>query len=402
MNILLYVPYVDKSFGGVLQYSKCLLSILQKDTKNNYFIFLRNNYDEFEEFKSTQNFIVLDKKETNYRTSLFSFFELFLFNFLAFLEKHKIFIPVMRPNVLDKIIKKYKIDILHSPYQHLPAVNIPSLATMHDLQELHFPDFFTPEVRANRASEYLYITKKTSKIIVSYNHVKQDIIKYFNVEASKVEVILLNMQNLWFDRFIKNNSNTTDTSVVLPEKFILYPAATWHHKNHINLLKALKVIKEKNDLVINLVCTGHQTEYFKELEKSCVEMGITEQVFFLGKVSEEELYCIYRKCTAIVIPTLYEAGSFPLIEGILMGIPCICSDVTSLPETINHTAYIFDPRNPEDIANKIILITSDEKYREAELEHFKNLSKNLTNSTTLDLFSYIYHSILGTKPHSIN
>lgn len=399
MNILLYVPYVDKSFGGVLQYSKCLLSILQQDKKNNYFLFLRNNYDDFAEFKSTENFIVLKEHETNYRTSLFSFFELMLFNFLAFLERNGIFIPVARPNVVEKVIKKYKVDILHSPFQHMPPVKIPTLVTLHDLQELHFPDFFTPEVRAKRATEFLYITKNATKIIVSYNHIKQDIIKYFNVEASKIEVILLNMQNLWFDKFVKNNFSVNNTSLSLPENFILYPAATWRHKNHINLLKALKIIKEKNGSSVNLVCTGHQTEYFKELEAACIEMGIESQVFFLGKVSEEELYYIYKKSSAIVIPTLYEAGSFPLMEGMLMGIPCICSGVTSLPETLSHPDYIFDPVHPEDIADKIIRITSDESFRVAELEHFKNLSKNLTNTPSLDLFSYIYHSITETKAH---
>jgi glycosyltransferase involved in cell wall biosynthesis len=343
MNILLYVPYVDKSFGGVLQYSKCLLSILQHDKKNKYILFLRNNFTEFAEFKSSENFIVLKEHETNYRTSLFSFFELMLFNFLAFLEKNEIFIPVTRPNVVKKVIKKYKIDVLHSPYQHMPHVKIPTLVTLHDLQELHFPDFFTPEVRAKRATEFLYITKNATKIIVSYNHIKQDIIKYYNVEASKIEVILLNMQNLWFDKFVKNDIEIIGATVALPQKFVLYPAATWRHKNHINLLKALKIIKEKNGSCINLVCTGHQTEYFKELQKTCLEMDLAGQVFFLGKVSEEDLYCIYKKCSAIVIPTLYEAGSFPLMEGMLMGIPCICSDVTSLPETLDQPSYLFDP-----------------------------------------------------------
>ncbi len=395
MNILLYMPYVNKSFGGVLQYSKCLLTILQEDKKNNYFLFLRNNFDEFEEFKSTKNFTVLEEKETNYRTTLFNIFELFLFNFLAFLESRKILIPVSRPNGLNKIIKKYKIDLLHSSYQHLPVVKIPTLVTMHDLQELHFPDFFSPEIRAKRATEYLYIIRNATRIIVSYKHIKQDIIKYFGTDEKKTEVVLLNMQNLWFEKF-NNTKHKLESSIIFPENFILYPAATWQHKNHKNLLQAIKLIREKG-VKINLVCTGHQTDYFNELKIIIIQSGIEDQVTFLGKISEEDLYYAYKKCTAIVIPTLYEAGSFPLMEGILMGIPCICSDVTSLPETLDNRDYIFNPNNIDDIADKIIRITSDETYRKSELIHFSMHAKNLTNSRSLDFFLYIYDSILNLK-----
>lgn len=399
MNILLYIPYVDKSFGGVLQYSKCLLSLLQHDKKNNYFLFLRNNYDDFQEFIDNENFIVLKEYETNYRTSLFSVFELLMFNFIALLEKYNIFLPLVRPNVVDKVIKKYKIDILHTTYQHLPETksNIPKIATLHDLQEIHFPEFFTPEIRARRATEFLKITKTASKIIVSYKHIKDDIIKYFNVDESKIEVILLNMQNLWFDKFLKTDQNPNNCSLELPDKFVFYPAATWKHKNHMHLLLAIKLINEKYKIRINLVCTGHKTEYYKVLENACIEMNLISQVFFIGKVSEEELLYIYSKCTATVIPTLYEAGSFPLMESILLGIPCVCSNVTSLPETLGNNDYLFDPSKPEDIAAKIVRIVSDEDYRMAELAHFKNASKKLTNTPSLDLFSYIYYSIAKTK-----
>lgn len=398
MNILLYVPYVDKSFGGVLQYSKCLLTILQQDKKNNYYLFLRNNFEEFEEFRNEANFTVLEAKETYYRTSLFNIFELFIFNFLAFLEKYKVFIPISRPNVLDKVIQKYKIDVLHSPYQHLPEVKIPTIVTMHDLQELHFPDFFTPEVRAKRAIEYLYNIQHATKIVVSYSHVKQDIIRYFNTTEDKTEVVLLNMQNLWFEKFNKNQ-HAIESSITFPENFILYPAATWRHKNHINLLKAIRLLKEKNGVIIPLVCTGNQTDYYTTLKGIIAELGIEEQILFLGKISEEDLYYAYKKCKAIVIPTLYEAGSFPLMEGILMGIPCICSNVTSLPETLNNSAYIFDPNNIEEMADKILRITSDDSYINEELDHFKNLLKNLTNGHSLEAFLSIYNNINRQNHH---
>lgn len=395
MNILLYIPYVDKSFGGVLQYSQCLVNILVQDKNNHYYLLLRNNFDEFVEFQTGGNLTVLDKKETDYRTSLFTIWELFLFNLLGLLEKFQIFLPVRRPNVVEKIIKKYKIHILHSPYQHLPSVSIPTIATLHDLQELHFPDFFSPEVRAKRAVEYLNITKKASKIIVSFNHVKEDIKRYFNVKDDKIGVVLLNMQNLWFEKF---TNKTITQSVSVPESFLFYPAATWKHKNHINLVKAIKWIKENYKQEIRLICSGHQTEYFNELQEKVLQMGLENQIQFLGKVTEEDLVYLYRHCTATIIPTLYEAGSFPLVESIMMKVPCICSNVTSLPETISAPEYTFDPTSVQEMAEKIVRVMSDREYRMQEIEHYKNLLKDLTNTHSLQKILYIYDSLRPEMP----
>ena len=76
------------------------------------------------------------------------------------------------------------------------------------------------------------------------------------------------------------------------------------------------------------------------------------------------------------MPTLYEAGSFPLMESILMGIPVVCSNVTSLPETIGDNQFVFDPNNINDIAEKIIKIWDDENYRADNLDILMGISSN--------------------------
>jgi glycosyltransferase involved in cell wall biosynthesis len=266
--------------------------------------------------------------------------------------------------------------------------------TLHDVQELHFPENFTPEERAYRAITYLELLRKADRVIVSYDHIKRDIIKYFKVDSKKIQVLLLNMKNLWIDKF--HDKDMVDIKHLgLPERFLLYPANTWQHKNHLRLMSALAEAKEKYRIIINIVCTGHRNEHFNEIERLVTQLDIAEQVFFTGVVEENVLYSLYKSCTGVIIPTTYEAGSFPLYESILMNVPVICSNVTSLPETIGNKDYVFDPFKTDEISNLMIKLWQDEDFRERNIKHVKESSQQFQNNdSALEQVLNVYSEVI--------
>jgi glycosyltransferase involved in cell wall biosynthesis len=123
-------------------------------------------------------------------------------------------------------------------------------------------------------------------------------------------------------------------------------------------------------LTINLVCTGDRTDYFfNALEPYIIQNELEGNVRFTGIVDDLDLYCLYRESYGVIIPTRYEAGSFPLYESIFMGIPVICSNTTSLPETIGDQRFVFDPTNIGEMSNKIYLLYSNEEYRKENISN---------------------------------
>ncbi len=102
---------------------------------------------------------------------------------------------------------------------------------------------------------------------------------------------------------------------------------------------------------IDLVCTGNKTEYFKTIQSVIDELDLSKAVHFLGIVSEEDLIGLYKNARLVVIPTLYEAGSGPLYEAMRYGIPVVCSNVTSLPETVGNSEFVFNPNNLEEMTD---------------------------------------------------
>jgi glycosyltransferase involved in cell wall biosynthesis len=395
MNILYYVPTLNRSAGGVFQYSYALLSILSK-SDHYYYVYSGEDIDIENLVNGSPNMHLLSLKDYS---------EPFKIRFARrlatkanhilicigikyrFTVRYKIF-PI------DYLVMKFSIDIIHCPYQTLQKSSwgTPAITTMHDVQELHFPEFFTSEERASRAVNFKYAIDRADAVIVSYEHVKNDIIKYFKKEDQKIYVCLIDMQNLWLNKFNKEDVLSMQ-EYNLPDRFILYPAATWQHKNHIKLFEALKILKAEKGLIVNLVCPSHKTEFYPVIENKLEELNLEKQVKFIDAISDQELYSLYLEADAVVIPTLYEAGSFPLMESILLGIPVICSNVTSLPETIGDHDYTFDPGDSKDIADKIFKILYNEYYRNNNIKNIKYQSARLLKNDTLNKIHRIYDDI---------
>ena len=369
-HILIYIPYLDQRYGGIRQYTTNLLRTLSNLDQNKFKISVLHYNNDTEIIKVIKSLPILNLITKN---------EVKLPNFLL-IKNHsakkiaqliQFFFgtkryPIKIKNELDFLVEKKGITIIHSPYQEFPSLSkkIYKIATLHDVQELYFPEFFTAETRAQRAKDYLSIVKECDTIVVSYQHIKDDLVKYFNGDSTKIKVVLLPMNNLWFNYLSHETPINNDLVQKLPKDYILYPANSWKHKNHLGLIKAVKYIIHEKKKNINLILTGNlDTEFGNELKQLVKELGLYDNILFFGIVPEEVLLYLYKRCKGVVIPTLYEAGSFPLMESILLGVPVIASNVTSLPETIDNNEYVFDPNNTEELAHKLMLLNSDEDYR---------------------------------------
>ncbi len=294
------------------------------------------------------------------------------------------------------------IQILHVPYQTAPLLShfpYPFVVTMHDVQEIHFPEFFTPQERCYRAINYLKALENSSAIVVSFDHIKQDLIKYFRMPESKIYVCPLPYQTILLDKPTwEDNVKYQKKFAHLPKEFILYPAQTWQHKNHLSLIHAIETINNKFHRLIHLVCTGRKNpDFFPVIENYLKQSQISDQIHFLDIVPEKELYWLYKNCSMVVIPTLYEAGSFPLLEAMSLEVPVICSSVTSLPETIGDSRFLFDPLNIPEMANLIIQLSDDTQLRIANVINSKKQFKELKQKNTASLFVEMWDKTYQVK-----
>jgi glycosyltransferase involved in cell wall biosynthesis len=175
-----------------------------------------------------------------------------------------------------------------------------------------------------------------------------------------------------------------------PRPFILYPAMTWEHKNHLRLLEAVAGLRDHENLKINVVCTGHKNSFYPNIERRLRELKLENQVKFPGVVSTEELSLLYRLAQFVIIPTLFEAASAPLFEAWQHGAAVACSRVTSLPEQAGSAALFFDPFSVGEIANALKTMTADENLRSELRERGNQRLRDFDLERTLKAYRAVY------------
>ncbi|RAM49585.1 MAG: glycosyltransferase family 1 protein [Hapalosiphonaceae cyanobacterium JJU2] len=291
------------------------------------------------------------------------------------------------------------IDLLHVPYQVPPYYDLPYplIVTMHDVQELHYPEFFTPQERAWRAEHYWKSLEKSTAAIVSFNHVKQDLIKYFRLDDNKIHVSPLPYQKMYLQPPTYKEELIYQDKYAKWGNFLLYPAQTWEHKNHLSLIKAVEYIKDKFGRLIHIICTGKKNlNFFPAIENYLKKSDVADQIHFLDIVPETELFWLYKHCLMVVIPTLYEAGCLPLLEAMSLRTPVICSSVTSLPETIGDSRFIFNPFDIHQISHLILQMIDNSELRNDNIINSKNRIKDFHQIDSAAELIKVYQKVLCT------
>jgi glycosyltransferase involved in cell wall biosynthesis len=296
----------------------------------------------------------------------------------------------------DGFYENLNCDVVHFPYQDFVRCRMPTVYNPHDLQHLHYPEFFAPEELQRREIIYPAACRVAHTVVVTSQFIKQDVMQRYETRADKIQVIPWSPPEIALNEFTeKDVSSLFEKYECPPGSFILYPAMTWEHKNHLRLLEAVALLREREGLKVNVICTGHKNSFYPRIEGRLHELKLKEQVKFTGVVATEELSLLYRQAQFVIIPTLFEAASAPLFEAWQHGAAVACSSVTSLPEQAAGAALLFNPFSIEEIANAVKTMTSDETLRaEFRSRGFQRL-RNFDIERTAKAYRAVYRRAAG-------
>lgn len=291
-----------------------------------------------------------------------------------------------------------KIDLLHVPIQTPPFLGAPFICTMHDVQELHFPKFFTAKEREIRAVYHRMAIEEAKRIVVSFQHVKDDLVNYFDCDENKVAVIPIPFDQISLQQPDQELASSLAHRHSDLGKFFLYPAQTWEHKNHLRLISAFEQVAAQAGEKVSLVCTGHQNDFFEVIRSRISSSIVRDRIHFLGMVPEEELHWLYKQTTGVVVPSLYEAGSFPVMEAMTLSAPVICARTTSLPETIGCDDFTFDPLDESDMAAKMDQLLSNQSYASSCVSNCAERVAAFSNIKTCQHLEQLWLGVMDELP----
>lgn len=262
---------------------------------------------------------------------------------------------------VGRLIRNEKIDVLFLAQQlmNIPNLDVKIVTPVHDLMHRYEPNF--PEVKCvyQMREIILKCQAKYADFILTDSQLgrRQFIDSYLGDNNKRVNVVSL--------PFIvpEHIRQTKEEYVQVPDKYVFYPAQFWKHKNHINLIKAIQILRDTIP-DIHLVLVGSEKNNYELIEKYISDNALSNYITILGFVSDENITYLYKHAIGLIMPSYFGPTNIPPLEAMALGCPVAVSNKYAMPEQVGKAGLLFDPDSPQEIADCIKKLWLDNELRQ--------------------------------------
>ena len=268
--------------------------------------------------------------------------------------------------------------------------NLNFIITIWDLchrDELEFPEVYKNRIFERREIDLTKSLKRALAVIADSELGKNNILKRYMVDKSRVYIAP------FLPSFNISNSNLNITKNIkekfnISRDYIFYPAQFWAHKNHIYILKGLKILKEKFSTNIDVVFAGGDAGNLEYVKNAVNQLNLIDQTHFLGFVKDDDMVGLYRESIALVMPSYFGPTNIPPLEAFNLGVPVLYSDLPGLKDQVGDAALLLNLNNPESMANHLLNILKDKNLRKNLIDKGKK-RLNIDNNNYFEIVSLI-------------
>jgi glycosyltransferase involved in cell wall biosynthesis len=297
----------------------------------------------------------------------------------------------------DGTIERNGVEIVHFATQEAFLTDVPSIYQPHDLQHLHLPDLFTRRERERRELVYRTHCERAALVIAMTSWGQGDLIHNYGLAPEKVCVVPWGSVLSEYPPPSATDVDELRARLGLPDGFLLYPGQTWPHKNHLRLLEALALLRDRHEITVPLVCPGRRNHFYPQIRDRARELDLEEAIWFPGFVTPSELRGLYSLARALVFPSLFEGWGLPVSEAFSSGLPVACSSVAGLPDVVGDAGLLFDPHQPDEIANRVLQLWADPGLGARLAERGRRRASLFSFERSAKLFRAHYRRIAGTR-----
>lgn len=255
---------------------------------------------------------------------------------------------------LFKLFKKEKPDVIHT-HRHVLQYAVPAAIMAKVKRRVH-----TLHNVARKENETL--GRKFNKIFFKFCHVipvalsdivKQTVIEEYKIKENKIPVIF---NGIDLCKCIKK----TDYNLHNPVR-IIHVGRFAEAKNHINIVNAVEILKNKNyNFILSFYGDGSLK---KDIENLVEEKQLNSYIDFKGLTSD--IATKLNKSDIFILPSIFEGMPMTIIEAMGTGIPMVISPVGGITEMVeDNQEALYCNTDPESIANKLEKLILNDELRE--------------------------------------
>jgi glycosyltransferase involved in cell wall biosynthesis len=265
---------------------------------------------------------------------------------------------------LPRYVRRHKVELFHGTNYDVPLWRqCATVLTIHDLSHFLHPE--THERRSvRRARRRLPVMARTADAVITPTEsVRREVCEQLQTGSEKVFAIP-EAARACFRPLAFPETEEVRQTLGIGADFLLAVGTLEPRKNLWLLVSAFEeVTRARSEGNTQLVIAGGRgwlsAPLFAAIEKSPAR----DRILLTDYLHDEDLRALYASCRAFIYPSIYEGFGLPPLEAMACGAPVIASRIPALAETAGGAALLFDPRNADELAQKILELLTDENAR---------------------------------------
>ena len=264
--------------------------------------------------------------------------------------------------------KNQDADVYFTSNYTLPLlpVSAKQVVTIFDISYIAHPEWFPKRQLASLVPLTGPTVRKADVILTGSMATKNEILKYYDIDDQKIKVTNLGID----DRFLTLEKTQGDIeSARVADKFklegkvVLFVGLLMNRRNVPQLMEAVANVIKATGEVITLVILGKNHTYpYQDIDQLAGQLGITDNLRWIKYTSDEDVFGLYKAANVFMCISLYEGFNITPLEALGLGVPTICSNLSSLPEVVGDAAYMLeDPRDAVEMATAIEKVLFDDE-----------------------------------------
>jgi glycosyltransferase involved in cell wall biosynthesis len=239
------------------------------------------------------------------------------------------------------------------PYRYETSLQkIPAkLFWIADFQDIHYPEFFKAGelVAAKEYRENIY--RNNQPVVFSSKNAASDFQHIFPNCTNLIATIRFAVTHPSYQEV---NLTSLLDEFSLQQEYFIAPNQFWKHKNHIIILKAVKLLKEEG-VEVQVAFTGKEydhrnPDYTESLKKYVSENGLQNNIKFLGFIDRRKQLKLMKHAISVIQPSLFEGWSTVVEDAKAMNQFILVSDLPIHREQLNYNCKFFNPANARELA----------------------------------------------------
>lgn len=274
------------------------------------------------------------------------------------------------------------------------AFKLPIVATIHATEYGRYNGIHNVRQQYINGKEKL-LTHEAWRIIVCSQYMCQEIQRVFQSPVDKIDVVYNGIRpekkhhDNKFDRIKFRRRFANDQ-----EKIIYYVGRMTYEKGVSVLLNAApKIIHAMGGGVKFIIIGGGNTSRLKHQARS---LGIWEQCYFTGFMSDADLDKFQTIADCAVFPSLYEPFGIVALESFAARVPVVVSDTGGLPEVVQHnqTGIVTRANDPDSLTWGILAVLKNPLHSQQLVDNaYKSIAERFNWNNLAKQTIAVYHQI---------